>query len=142
MKSENRLYILRAGYWIGAIMDGIYSLNVCMVWLFGTSAGFDPIRLVRFTEGLQSQYAWGMVLAIMLSWTILLVWADRKPIERRDVILLTAYPLVSLLLADTFFALSVGIVTWIEIFAVQVAYVFLIVLFTLGYFLTRTMTQE
>ncbi|MHA2425672.1 MAG: hypothetical protein ACXAEF_12855, partial [Candidatus Thorarchaeota archaeon] len=102
----------------------------------------DPIRLVRFTEGLQSQYAWGMVFAIMLSWTILLVWADRRPVERRDVIMLTAFPLVSLLLADTFFAIAVGIVTLAEILAIQLAYVFLIVLFTSGYLLTRKLEQD
>ncbi len=28
----------------------------------------------------------------MLGWTFLLLWADRKPVERRGVILLTVFP--------------------------------------------------
>lgn len=31
----------------------------------------------------------------MAGWTLLLLWAVRKPIERRVVILLTAFPVVS-----------------------------------------------
>jgi hypothetical protein len=32
--------------------------------------------------------------SLMTGWTILLIWAVRKPIERRFVILLTAFPVV------------------------------------------------
>jgi hypothetical protein len=28
----------------------------------------------------------------MLSWTVLLLWADRRPMERRGVLLLTVFP--------------------------------------------------
>ncbi|MHA1906659.1 MAG: hypothetical protein ACW98Y_05155 [Candidatus Thorarchaeota archaeon] len=142
MKTENRILVLRAGYWIGAILDGIYSINVLLVWLIDGYSGFDPIRLLRFTEGLPSRYAWGMVFAFMISWTILLIWADRKPVERRDVILLTAFPLVSILLADTFFAIAANLVGWGDILAIQLVYIFLIVIFAVGYLLTRRLEND
>ncbi len=36
----------------------------------------------------------GMAGSLMTGWTFLLVWAVRKPVERRGVILLTAFPVV------------------------------------------------
>ena len=36
----------------------------------------------------------GMAGSLMIGWTLLLLWAVRKPIERRVVILLTAFPVV------------------------------------------------
>ena len=36
----------------------------------------------------------GMGGSLMTGWTFLLLWAVRKPIERRVVILLTAFPVV------------------------------------------------
>ncbi|MGB5875419.1 MAG: hypothetical protein WBH56_16985, partial [Bacteroidota bacterium] len=47
---------------------------------------FDPdlsVRLIMAIGGI-----------LMTGWTILLLWAVRRPIERRFVILLTAYPVV------------------------------------------------
>ena len=36
--------------------------------------------------------------ALMWGWTALLIWADRKPIERRGVLLLTIVPVVGMML--------------------------------------------
>ncbi|MFX1513233.1 MAG: hypothetical protein ACFFCQ_11660 [Promethearchaeota archaeon] len=138
MEDVNRIKLLRASYWIGAILDGIYAINMGLVWLIDQYSGFDPIRLLRFTEGLESRYAWGFACVMVTTWTILLIWADRKPIERRDVILLTAFPLVTGLLVDTFFAIETNLVSWADILSIQLVYVFLIVLFSSSYLLTRT----
>ncbi|MHA2301713.1 MAG: hypothetical protein ACXACD_12235 [Candidatus Thorarchaeota archaeon] len=142
MKTESRVKLLRSSYWIGAILDAIYAFNAGLVWLIEDYSGFDPIRLLRFTEGLESRYVWGLTCVLITTWTILLIWADQKPVERSMVGLLTALPLVSGLLIDTFFAISVGLVSWIDILAVQLAYVFLIVICTLGYFFTRSLKQD
>lgn len=42
----------------------------------------------------------GQACALMWGWTFLLIWADRKPLERRGVILLTVFPVVVLLLTN------------------------------------------
>ena len=139
MKTENRVLLLRASFWIAAILDAIYALNAGLVWLIDDYAGFDPIRLLRFTEGMESRYAWGLTCVLISSWTLLLIWADRAPIERKAVGLLTAFPLVSGLLIDTVFAVSVGLVSWVDILAVQLVYISLIVLLTSSYFLTRAL---
>jgi hypothetical protein len=142
MKTESRVKLLRFSYWIAVILDAIYAFNAGLVWLIEDYSGFDPIRLLRFTEGLESRYAWGLTCVLITTWTILLIWADQNPVERSMVGLLTALPLVSGLLIDTFFAISVGLVSWIDILAVQLAYVFLIVICTLGYLLTRSLKKD
>jgi len=42
----------------------------------------------------------------MPSWTFLLIWADRKPVARKGVLLLTASPVVRGLLMAELYALS------------------------------------
>lgn len=142
MKTENRIQLLRGSFWIAAILDGIYALNISLVWLIDGYSGFDPMRMIRFTSGVESRYAWGMVFAIMISWTVLMIWADRKPLERKDTIMLTAFPLLTVLLVDTIFVIAVGLVTLVDILAIQLVYIFLIILFTTSYYLTKNLEQR
>ena len=139
MRTENRVLMLRTSFWVGAILDGIYAINMSLVWLLDEYSGFDPIRLMRFTSGAESRYAWGFACSVVISWTLLLIWADRNPVERKEIIMLTAFPLVSGLLFDTFFAIGVNLTTWADILPIQLVYIFLIVLFTSSYLLTRTL---
>jgi len=134
---ENRVLLLRISFWVGAILDGIYALNMSFVWLIDSYEGIDPIKLIRFTSGPHSRYVWGIAAVLMFSWTLLLIWASRKPMERRDLILLTALPLIAGLLVDTFFAISINLVAWEDILLVQMIYICLIVLFVSSYILTR-----
>jgi hypothetical protein len=47
-----------------------------------------------FNPDLQLRLAMGMGGSLMTGWTFLLLWAVRKPIERRVVSLLTAVPVI------------------------------------------------
>jgi hypothetical protein len=138
MKTANRIKLLRTGFWVGGILDGIYAVNMALVWLFDSYSGFDPLKMMRFTGGLQSRYAWGFACVMVTGWTTLMFWADRKPLERRGIILLTAFPIVSGLLIDSIFAVIVNLETWQKMMPLQIVYIFLIILFTTGYQLTNT----
>jgi hypothetical protein len=46
----------------------------------------------NFDPGGEYRYAMGIGASLMLGWTGLLLWADRKPLERRGVLLLTIFP--------------------------------------------------
>jgi hypothetical protein len=137
MRTENRIKFARTSALIGAVLDGIYVINIAVVWLFDSYSGFDPLRLMRFTGGLQSRYAWGIAFSTMAGVTCMLYWAARKPVERRDIIMLTGFPVVTGLLLDTFFAITVKLVPWTDVLLYQLVYITLIVLFTSSYFLTR-----
>ncbi len=76
-------------YWLGIVADASWAVALFVPAVFGALTGnsdFNPSLDFRLTMAI------GGVL--MAGWTILLVWAVRRPIERRFVILLTAFPVV------------------------------------------------
>ena len=82
-------YALIVPYWLGIIADAVWAVALFTPSLFGVLAGipdFSPNEDFRLTMAI------GGIL--MTGWTILLLWAVREPIERRFVILLTAFPVV------------------------------------------------
>jgi hypothetical protein len=52
------------------------------------------ISIPNVSTDISYKYQTGTGAFLMLGWTILLIWADRKPIERKDVLLITAIPVV------------------------------------------------
>jgi hypothetical protein len=84
-----RMFLIRLPYWLGIGADALWSVALFYPPLFGLLTGnpdFDPDIQVRLIMGIGG--------TLMTGWTLLLIWAARQPIERRFVILLTAYPVV------------------------------------------------
>jgi hypothetical protein len=84
--------LLITSYWIGIIVDA-----------FATLLLFSP-KLANFV--LQPQpfeisevylYVTRVAGALMLGWAVLLFWAKPKPIERADILLITLFPVVTIL---------------------------------------------
>jgi hypothetical protein len=90
---KQQILLLRTTYWIGAILD---ALVATLFLLPDFWASFN--QLTTYTANAPLAFALGIASAMMFSWTFLLVWADRKPIERKGVLLLTLLPLVGLIL--------------------------------------------
>jgi hypothetical protein len=83
------MFLIRLPYWLGIGADALWSVALFYPPLFGLLTGnpdFDPDIQVRLIMGIGG--------TLMTGWTLLLIWAVRQPIERRFVILLTAYPVV------------------------------------------------
>ena len=78
------VFWLRLSYWLGALVD----LAAGLMMLFPTLFAFMN-RPTDFAPGLDYRYAMGMGAPLMLGWTVLLLWADRKPLERRGVLPIT-----------------------------------------------------
>jgi hypothetical protein len=62
----------------------------------------------------------GMGASLMIGWTFLLIWADRSPVERRGVLLLTVFPVLFGLIIAGIYAVAAGLIpadrmvpTWI-----------------------------
>ena len=81
---ENKIRWLRISYWAGAIADAIAAFR--MLFPEYIMPGSNPD--VSYNLGMK----WGA--ALMLGWTLLLIWADRRPLERKDVLLLTVCPVI------------------------------------------------
>ncbi|RXH24599.1 hypothetical protein XH99_28215 [Bradyrhizobium nanningense] len=89
------ILLLRVSYWIGAVTDALAAIAM----LF-PSLGSMVYGLSNFTPGADYRYAMGSAASLMLGWTALLVWADRAPLERRFVLVLTVFPVIAGLAAS------------------------------------------
>jgi hypothetical protein len=73
----------------GAIVDVLAAIQMLVPRLFAATSGLDS-----FHPGSDYRYAMGMGASLMLGWTALLIWAALKPVERRQVLLMTACPVI------------------------------------------------
>jgi len=73
----------------------------------------------------------------MLGWTFLLIWAERKPVERKGVLLLTVLPVVTGLLLAELYAVQSEVLTFEQMLPTGVFLVALIVLFSFSYYYAR-----
>ncbi len=98
LTDNQKLKAIRLVYWLGIIMDGLFAIDMTVIALFGIST---PLLTDSFTQisfiadgGLTYQYAMGIGAALMWGWTVLLIWAEQKPLERRGVLLITLFPVI------------------------------------------------
>ena len=90
MELTNQILWLRLCYWIGAIVDGF----VAIAWLFPDFwASFSKFSLHQ--PGIELSFSMWQGSALMFGWTVLLLWADRKPVERKGVLLITLFPVLT-----------------------------------------------
>jgi hypothetical protein len=81
---NNPIFWLHISYWAGAVLDILAALVMLFPSLFvvlNQPANFQADAAYR--------YAMGMGAPLMIGWTILLLWADRKPVERKGILPIT-----------------------------------------------------
>jgi len=100
---ESAVRWLRISFWVGAVVDAVAGLQMLSPRLFALGMGLDD-----FHPGPDYRYAMGMGAALMFGWTALLLWADRRPVARRDVLLLTVFPVIVGLGANQAFGVASG----------------------------------
>lgn len=83
--TQRKILWLRASYWAGAIADAIIGVRMLMPSAMGET-GY--------------RYAMGTSASLMFGWSLLLIWADRRPVERKGILLLTIFPVVTGLMAS------------------------------------------
>ena len=81
---------LRISFWVGAVVDCVAAIQMLYPPLFAFG-----MSIPAFNPGEDYRYAMGMGASLMLGWTALLLWADRKPLERRGVLPLTVVPVIA-----------------------------------------------
>ena len=113
---------LRISYWVGAIADG-----------FATFRMLNP----KIAYAVEYRYALGLGASLMLGWTFLLIWADRKPLERKGVLLLTAFPVVTGILLAEIYAVATNLISLGKMLPTGTFLVALIALFSFSYFNAR-----
>ena len=101
-----RVLWLRISYWTGAIIDALACIP-----LFNSSVWAAINHMPNFHASWEFRYAQAFACAFMAGWTILLLWADRNPIERRGVLPITVFPVIFGLNASRYILYMGGLVT-------------------------------
>lgn len=80
---------LRASYWTGALVDALAFVEMLFPGALQTLLG-EPLA----PPSLEYRLAQAFGAPLMIGWTVLLLWADRQPLERRGVLVITVVPVV------------------------------------------------
>jgi hypothetical protein len=87
------VFWLKLAFIIGAIIDGLAVIPMVIPWAAKIFWGFDGFTGIYY-------FAMGMGASLMLAWTVLLVWAYGKPLERRFIALFTIVILVCMVVME------------------------------------------
>ncbi len=91
MKSEIRW--LKISYIAGAVADGLTGILMLI-----------PSRMGE----IEFRYPMGLGAALMFGWTALLLWGNIKPVDRKGVLLLTIFPVITGLVVSGIWAAASG----------------------------------
>ncbi len=125
---KGKLTFLRTCYWIGIILDARAAILLVR--------DFVSNKAVQLTNGFIAKDI-GTATALMVGWTVLLVWADRKPLERKGIILLTVVPTLLLLFVANIYTVTRGYLSFQENAVNIIGGAVLIMLFSFAYFINR-----
>jgi hypothetical protein len=125
------ILFLRVSFWLGAITDGIVAVQLLIpeLWVSFNGLPFSPSGTLDFALVTASALMWG--------WTLLLVWADRKPLERKGILLLTTFPVIFGLALNNVYAAALGLRTWQSALPTLALQCFLAGLFLFSYLNAR-----
>jgi hypothetical protein len=122
-----KIGLLRVSYWIGAIADLI--VGIAMVYPKFLAL---VLRLEEPPLAIETRCALGIGASLMFGWTALLLWADRKPLQRKGVLVLTVAVILGLAFTILYGFLG-GYIPLASALSVWVFQTFLIALFLLAY---------
>ena len=87
--TANTIFWLRVSYWTGAIVDLIFAIALIFFPGF-TQFLWQLDTPIQGTDLMWTKYFGTMVFA----WACALLWADRKPLERKGVLLSTCFTVI------------------------------------------------
>ena len=90
ISKETATLLINIAFGIGAVTDGlaiIPMLSNCVgAKLFGGDASNNDFKY---------RYAMAIAASLMAGWTLLLLWGICSPMERRGILLLTVFPVIT-----------------------------------------------
>ncbi len=78
-------------------------------------------------------YPMGLGASLMFGWTVLLLWAYRRPMERRGVLLITIFPVIVGLFATGVWAAAAGRFPVVKILPSSILCIGLVALMGISY---------
>jgi hypothetical protein len=128
---------LQRSYRAGALVDALAAAGMAVPALYGPT-----LRFAGDYDRDRSEFAYALRTGapLMAGWTVLLLWADRKPMERRGILPITIAPVIAGLMANDAQAVRAGRLSSPSVAPVRALQVGLIGLF--GYSLVKTRAAQ
>ena len=89
MNESTKIKTLRAICWVGVAADALWAVALVYPSLYGLLTGQPQLPI-----DLSLRLAMGIGASLMMGWTLLLAWTAKNPVERKAVLLLTAFPVI------------------------------------------------
>lgn len=129
MKKAIKIKILKIAFWIGAITDALAAIIMIFpelrVYIFGSD------NLIITPE---YRYALGMGAALMVGWTVLLIWGSLKPSERKGLLIITVFPVIAGIVIAQIQAVSSGYIETIRMIPLWIHLTLISSFFLFAYF--------
>lgn len=116
-----KIRLLKIAFWTGAVTDALAAIVMI----------FPQLRTVIFGSGNftitpEYRYALGLGAALMIGWTVLLIWGSLKPIERKGLLIITVFPVITGIVIAQIYAVISGYIhigkvvpLWIHLFGIS-----------------------
>jgi hypothetical protein len=114
---------------VGAVADAFF--GVAMVYPALLQAA---LKIPQMEVTVETRSALGMGAALMFGWTVLLLWANVKPLERRGVLIITVFPVITGLALTTLYGLIADYIPLGSAVSIWVFQAALVSLFLFSYF--------
>jgi hypothetical protein len=124
-KINSSLLVLRICYWTGILLDAGAAILLMFPTLYAGFYGwahFVPSPELTSISWIGAGLMWG--------WTFLLFWANRKPFERRAILLLTVFPVLGVFIVKDLLDAWAGLGPFNLLTNLRL---YLILLFSFGY---------
>ncbi len=95
---DKKLIYVKFVYIYGAILDALSVLEMALSIFLGFTLTTPGIVVSD-----SYIYSTGMALALMTGWTFLLIWGYFRPIERKEILLMTFCPVVVIIFITLLF---------------------------------------
>ena len=128
---DRKIFWVRFAYWWGIIGDLIAAVFMLFPQLDKSSFNSEVISNPVFALGARRG------AHLMIGWTALLLWADRKPVERKDILLITLCPVEAGRLIYLIYARIAGFISLGQVISNLIIETAFIAFFFIGYLKAR-----
>jgi hypothetical protein len=133
----DRVHFIKVCFYIGVVAD-----LLATVPLVFPEAARLMFGLGQVSVGDDYLYASRIGASLMAGWTLLLLWGSFRPIERKEVLLLTLVPVLIGLLVSSILVVSSGFVKAQYMVPLWIFYAIIIPLYIRAYLLARKLSAE
>ena len=102
--------MLKIAFWIGAITDAM----AAVIMIF-PELGTHFFKHENFDIAPEYRYALSMGAALMIGWTVLLIWGSLKPLERKGILVITVFPVILGIVSAQIYAVFSGYIEAVRI---------------------------